>query len=125
MNNDKNYRQFIYELDYDSSLGEPKFDKNRYMTLYSKSRHLQEDIEIYGRVDNLFLRYETSSNVGSSTSLAYFKDIYFANSTLDREENGEKIFRHFFIYEDLSYHSKFEIEAIKNHCISEQNKKDK
>lgn len=120
MSKDKNYHQYIYDLNYDSSLGEPIFDKNRYLTLYSKKRNFQEDIELYGKVDNLFLKYETKTNVGTSTSLAYIRDFYFASSSETVDENGEKLFRHFMIFDDISYHSKFEMEAIRSHCLNNE-----
>ena len=121
MKNNENYYQYIHDEYYDSSNGEPQFENNRYLRLYGTDRNKFGEITLYGKVDNLFLTYQTDTNVGSNTSIAYLRGVYFATSSLD--ENG--LFRHFIIFDEISYHSKFEIEAIRNHCLNIQKEKNK
>lgn len=114
MSDRENYHQYTHDEFYGSSLGEPTFEKGRYLTLHGTERNKFGDITIYGKVDNLFLTYESSSNVGTESRNVYLRGVYFASST--QCEYG--LFKYFIIFDNMSYHSKFEIEAIRNHCLS-------
>lgn len=112
--NDEDYYQYIYDENYDSSLGEPIFKNNRYLTLYGNNINSFGLFKLYGRVDNLFLTYEISTNSGTNIYRAYLQGAYLASCT---KSNDDK-YRYLIIFDSISYHSKFEIESIKNHCIN-------
>jgi len=97
----------IYEIIQESDV---KIENNRYLFIINDSSDSIGDYELYEKVDNLFLIYDTYSNTEVKTNYLYATGTYHA--FCKKDETGR--YEHMIICDSITHHSKFEIQAIKN-----------
>jgi len=108
-----NYYTYIKKLDYDGGVD---IEKNRYLTLTSPKKGSVSGFPLHGKVDNLFLSYESEKDADSEINYLYVTGAY--NSMCLEESDG--VYKHMIICDSIEHHTKSDIEEIKNRC---ENKK--